>query len=48
MQIYGGILYPNINIKILDNNIYEYSLKKRGKLISFGNNKITFNKYLKI
>ena len=48
MQIYSGILYPNINIKILDNNIYEYSLKKREASISFGIKKFTFNKYLKI
>jgi len=48
MQIYSSFLYPNINIKVLDRNIFEYSLKKRKQLIRFGKKKDTFNKYLKV
>ena len=38
-DLYSNTIWPNIERKKIINNIYEYSLKKKGNLISFGKKK---------
>jgi hypothetical protein len=47
LQTYDNELYPSIKIKIISDDIFEYSLIKKGKLIKFGKKFTTFKKYLK-
>lgn len=47
LQVYGQLLYPNIKIKIINKNIYHYSLSGSQKIINLGKKNITFKKYLK-
>jgi hypothetical protein len=35
-DVYSSLLYPNLTIKKISENIYEYRIKKRGHLINFG------------
>lgn len=47
LQIYSHFLYPNIKTKIINENIYYYSLKDSKKLINPGKKNYTFKSYLK-
>ena len=47
LQTYDNKLYPSIKIKIISDDIFEYSLIKKSKLIKFGKKFTTFKKYLK-
>ena len=47
LQIYSHFLYPNIKTKIINKNIYYYSLSSYKKLIKLGKKNYTFKSYLK-
>ena len=47
LQVYGQLLYPNIKTKIINKNIYHYSLSGSHKIIKLGKKNVTFKKYLK-
>ena len=47
LQIYSHFLYPNIKTKIINENIYFYSLKDSKKIINCGKKNYTFKSYLK-
>ena len=43
---YSKIFYPNIISKKIQNNIFEYELKKKGRLMIFGQKQNNLKKYL--
>ena len=47
LQVYGQLLYPNIKTKIINQNIYHYSLSGSDKIINLGKKNVTFKEYLK-
>jgi hypothetical protein len=47
-EIYTNKLWPNIKIKKLDDNIFEYSLRKKNQLLKFNKNQTMLKKYLKV
>ena len=47
-EIYSNKLWPNVEIKKLDEHVFEYSLKKKYQLIQFNKNKNILKQYLKV
>lgn len=47
-EIYSNKLWPNVEIKKLDEYVFEYSLKKKYQLIQFNKNKNILKQYLKV
>ena len=48
LDIYSDLVWKSVNIKKMYNNIFFYSLKKRGNLIKFGNRTVNLKKETKI